>query len=97
MTRIELELYAERIARHAERLRDEIEGARIHVSWSRFEHGARERLGVRDSAMLDGLGVFVGLDEEAERRLIERRLRQLRAVERLQSLVEQEIESLAPP
>ena len=43
--------------------------------------------------MLEALGVLGADDEQAERRLIDRRLRQLRAVERLQALVEREIES----
>ena len=42
--------------------------------------------------MLEALGVLGSDDEGAERRLIDRRLRQLRAVERLQALVEREIE-----
>ena len=93
MTRIELELYADRLARHAERLRDDVEGGRMRIEWSRLEQRARDELGQRDSAVLEALGVLGADDEQAERRLIDRRLRQLRAVERLQALVEREIES----
>ena len=92
MGRIELELYADRLARHAERLRDDVEGGRMRIEWSRLERRAREELGQRDSAVLEALGVLGADDEQAERRLIDRRLRQLRAVERLQALVEREIE-----
>ena len=93
MGRIELELYADRLARHAERLRDDVDGGRMRIEWSRLERRAREELGQRDSAVLEALGVPGADDEQAERRLIDRRLRQLRAVERLQALVEREIES----
>ena len=57
-----------------------------------LERRARDELGQRDSAVLEALGVLGSDDEQAERRLIDRRLRQLRAVERLQALVEREIE-----
>ena len=93
MGRIELELYADRLARHAERLRDDVEGGRMRIEWSRLEQRARDELGQRDSAVLEALGVLGADDEQAERRLIDRRLRQLRAVERLQALVERAIES----
>jgi len=93
MGRIELELYADRLARHAERLRDDVEGGRMRIEWSRLEQRARDELGQRDSAVLEALGVLGADDEQAERRLIDRQLRQLRAVERLQALVEREIES----
>jgi hypothetical protein len=45
--------------------------------------------------MLEALGVLSGSDESSERRLIERRLRQLEVVERFQGLVERELEALA--
>lgn len=93
MTRIELELYADRLARHAERLRDDLEGGRMRLSWLRLERSAREELGTRDAAMLEALGILSGGDEAAERRLIERRLRQLEVVERFQALVERELEA----
>jgi len=91
MQRIDLELYADRLSRHAERLRDDAEGARMRIGWAGLERRAREALGTRDSAVLEALGVFCGSDEPAERRLLERRLRQLAVVERLQVLVESEI------
>jgi hypothetical protein len=93
MTRIELELYADRLGRHAERLRDDVEGARMRLSWAELETRARDKLGPRDCAVLEALGVLTACDQAAERRLVERRLRQLRAVERLQAVVEAEIEA----
>ena len=94
MTRIEIELYADRLSHHAERLRDDLEGARMRLGWLRLESRAREQLGVRDCAVLEALGVLTSSDEAAERRLVDRRLRQLEVVERFQALVEAELEGL---
>jgi hypothetical protein len=91
MGRIQMELYADRLSRHAERLRDDIDGARMRIAWARFELAARARLGDAELAALEAVGALVGADEAAERRLLRRRLRQLQAVERLQSLVEEEL------
>jgi hypothetical protein len=95
MTRIEIELYAERLSRHAERLRDDLDGARMRLAWLELERGARDELGARDTAVLESLGVLTGTDEASERRLVDRRLRQLEVVERFQALVERELEALA--
>ncbi len=101
MNRIELELYADRVSRHAERLRDEIDGARTRIAWARFEHDARAGLGQHDGAVLEALGVFAGADELAERRLLDRRVRQLAIVERYQALVERTLseasDAIRPP
>jgi hypothetical protein len=94
MTRIEIELYADRLSRHAERLRDDLEGARMRLAWLRLESVARAELGARDTAVLEALGVLSGTDEAAERRLVDRRLRQLEVVERFQALVERELEGV---
>jgi hypothetical protein len=91
MSRVELELYADRVARHAERLRDDVDGARLRLAWSAIEERVRADLGAHDAAVLEALGVLVAVDAAAERRLLERRLRQLRALERLQALVEREL------
>jgi hypothetical protein len=94
--RLELELYADRLARHAERLRDDIDGARLRIAWGGFEAVARAELGARDVAVLEALGALVQPDAAAERRLLERRVRQLECVERLQALVERELGSASP-
>ena len=91
MSRIELELYADRVARHAERLRDDVDGARLRLAWAAIEGRVRTELRAHDAAVLEALGVLVAVDTAGERRLLERRLRQLRALERLQALVEQEV------
>jgi hypothetical protein len=91
--RLELELYADRLARHAERLRDDVDGARLRIAWSGIETVARAELGARDVAVLEALGALVQPDAAAERRLLERRLRQLECLERLQAIVEQQLEA----
>jgi hypothetical protein len=93
MARLELELYADRLSRHAERLRDDIDGARLRIAWAGIEAVARAELGARDVAVLEAVGALVQADAAAERRLLERRLRQLECVERLQALVERELGS----
>lgn len=93
MARLELELYADRLARHAERLRDDIDGARLRIAWGGIEAVARAELGSRDVAVLEALGALVQPDAAAERRLLERRIRQLECVERLQALIERELGS----
>jgi hypothetical protein len=44
--------------------------------------------------VLEALGVLSCTDEAAERRLVDRRLRQLEVVERFQAVVERELEAL---
>ena len=89
-----MELYADRLSRHAERIREDLDGARMRLSWLRLEQDARAELGARDCAVLEALGVLTSSDEAAERRLVDRRLRQLEVVERFQALVEAELERL---
>jgi hypothetical protein len=89
--RIDLELYADRLSRQADRLSDDLDGARMRIAWAGVEARARGRLSGGDASVLDALGVFTGADEAAERRLIARRVRQLEALGRLQALVEEEL------
>jgi len=95
MARLELELYADRLARHSGRLRDDIDGARLRIAWAGIEAAARGELGAGDVAVLEALGVLVQADATAERRLLDRRIRQLECVERLQALVERELGALS--
>jgi hypothetical protein len=95
MARLELELYADRLSRHAERLRDDVDGARMRIAWAGIEAVARAELGTRDVAVLEAIGALVQADAAAERRLLERRIRQLESIERLQALVERELGSEA--
>ena len=93
--RLETELYADRLARQAERLRDDVDGARLRLAWARLERLARDELAAADRCLLEALGIWSEVDEQAEQRLIERRLQQLAALERLQALVERELASLS--
>ena len=61
-----------------------------------LEQRVRTDLGAHDAAVLEALGVLVAVDGAGERRLLERRLRQLQALERLQALVERELADLYP-
>jgi hypothetical protein len=66
----------------------------MRLAWLDLERSARDELGARDTAVLESLGVLTGTDEASERRLVDRRLRQLEVVERFQALVERELDGL---
>ena len=56
--------------------------------------GTELTLDVTDrAAVLEALGALVQPDAATERRLLERRIRQLECVERLQAVVEQQLEA----
>ena len=63
----------------------------MRLAWAGLEQRVRPDLGAHDAAVLEALGVLVAVDDAAERRLLERRLRQLQALERLQALVAESI------
>ncbi len=93
MDRLDLELYADRLARHAERLADDIDAARLRLAWGELERRARGALGAGDSTRLEALGVLQpGSTGSEERALIERRRQQLDALGRLQAFVERDLE-----
>lgn len=95
MDRLDLELYADRLARHAERLSDDLEAARLRLSWAALEHDARAALGARRAALLEAVGVIAGEatgDDDAA--LVARRRQQLGALEALQAHVEMRIAEL---
>ena len=92
MDRLDLELYADRLARHSDRLSDDLEAARLRMSWAVLEHEARGALGARRSALLEAVGVIgdaASGDDDAA--LVARRRQQLGALEALQAHVEQRI------
>jgi hypothetical protein len=98
MDRLDLELYADRLARHADRLSDDLEAARLRVAWAVLEHDARAALGARRSALLEAVGVMAddgSSDDDAA--LIARRRQQLGALEALQAHVEMRIAELVTP
>ena len=95
MERLDLELYADRLARHAERLADDVDAARLRLVWGELERRARADLGAADSMRLEALGVHGPPGGGGEdRTLIERRGLQLAALKRLQAHVERELTAL---
>ena len=95
MERLDLELYADRLARHAERLADDVDAARLRLVWGELERRARSELGAADSMRLEALGVLGPPGGGGEdRALIERRGLQLAALTRLQTHVERELAAL---
>jgi hypothetical protein len=94
MDRLDMELYADRLARDAQRVADELAAARLRLSWAEFEIAARDFLGGDDSRMLEAIGVLraaVTGDDEA---LVDRRRRQLAAIGRFQAFVEEQLAAL---
>lgn len=90
MERIDLELYADRLATHAGRLADDLSAARLRVSWREIEAAARSRLSAEDLRALESVGVIEPATvHEDDDRLAERRRGQLDALLRLQLLVEE--------
>src|SRR4051794_31294104 len=95
MDRLDLELYADRLSRHSDRLSDDLEAARLRMSWAVLEHDARAALGARRSALLEAVGVISGEsagDDDAA--VVARRQQQLAALEALQAHVEMRIAEL---
>ena len=89
---VDLELYADRLARHADRLADEISAVRLRLSWQLIEQDARTELAADETARLEAVGVLGapdGTDEDT--RLIARRHDQLAAISRIQEIVERKI------
>lgn len=90
MERIDLELYADRLATHAACLSDDLSAARLRVSWREIEHAARERLSAEDLRALEAVGVIEPQAvHEDDDRLADRRRTQLDALLRLQLIVEE--------
>ena len=89
MDRLDLELYADRLARHASRLADELAAARLRLTWAELERAAREELGAGRSLLLESLGVLAPTDASgADEALLARRREQLEALAALQVYVE---------
>ena len=95
MDRLDLELYADRLARHASRLADELAAARLRLTWAELERAARVDLGAGRSLLLESLGVL-GKDDTgpADEAVLARRREQLEALAALQVYVERCIERL---
>jgi hypothetical protein len=95
MDRLDLELYADRLARHAARLSDDLEAARLRIAWSVLERDARAALGARRASLLEAVGVLADdVTSSDDAALVARRRQQLGALEALQSHVEMRIAAL---
>jgi hypothetical protein len=95
MDRLDLELYADRLTRHSDRLSDDLEAARLRMAWSQLEQEARVALGARQSALLEAVGVIAdGASGDDDPALVARRRQQLGALEALQAHVERRIAEL---
>jgi hypothetical protein len=92
--RLDLELYADRVARHAERLADELAAARLRLAWARFEAEARPELAPGDVLVLEAIGALESRMTAEDEALISRRQRQLEALGRLQAIVEERLAAL---
>lgn len=98
MDRLDLELYADRLARHASRLADELAAARLRLTWAELERAAREELGAGRSLLLESLGVLARSDASgADEALLARRREQLEALAALQVYVERAIAAISAP
>jgi hypothetical protein len=94
MDRLDLELYADRLSRHASRLADELAAARLRMAWAELEAAARVSLGEERARMLEGLGVLAQAEvKSADAEFLARRREQLEAVAALQVFVENLIEA----
>lgn len=91
MDRLDLELFADRLARDAQRLADELAAARLRLAWAELETAARAELSGDDCLQLEAIGVLRGGVPGDDEALIERRRRQLAALGRYQAYVEQRL------
>ena len=89
MDRLDVELYAERLARQAERAAADLADARLLAAWHELERGLRDDLPTADALRLERLGLLLApaAGDDAERAVRERAC-DLAAVQRLQALVE---------
>jgi hypothetical protein len=90
--RLDLELYADRLTRHASRLADEVAAARLRLCWQRLEREAQNELGATAWMQLETLGIVSGCINADDQQLLTRRRDQLAALAQLQELVEQRIQ-----
>lgn len=90
-TLTDLELYADRLARHADRLVDDISAARIRRTWATHEAACIDVMTAADVRTLEAVGVLAGRDDHDDADLISRRVTQLAALERLQDYTQRAI------
>ena len=91
MDRLDIELYAERLARHVERAADELADARLREAWWELESAARPSLSARDVERLETLGLLLTPPVASTiTRSVGERVADLAAIHRLQAIVEQQ-------
>ena len=91
MDRLDVELYAERLARHVERAADDLADARLRAAWCELEQRVRVALTPADAARLERLGILLAAGAgEAHARAVRERVADLAALHLLQALVERE-------
>ena len=88
---VDLELYLERLAQHEQRLIIDIEQARRRQVFAGLEEDLRSRIGPVESALLEAVGVIARSLDGGDAHLIARRARQLEAVRKARTLVEQQL------
>lgn len=89
MDRLDVELYAERLARLVQRAADDLADARLRQAWCDLERGLRGDLDGADAARLEALGVLrPATAVDAVDRAVRERADDLAALQRLQAGVE---------
>ncbi|MSO47333.1 MAG: hypothetical protein EXQ67_04510 [Thermoleophilia bacterium] len=91
MDRLDIELYAERLARHAQRAADELADARLREAWWELESAARLSLSPSDAERLEALGLLLAPPTASSiRRGVGERVADLAAIHGLQVIVERQ-------
>lgn len=93
--RLDLELYADRLARHAERLADEFTKQRLIAAWSDLEQDVRGELTDDQISDLVHMGVIGELDHSNGSRAIMETIRgRMESLAAIQSAVERRLAAL---
>lgn len=88
MSRLDIELYKERLARHAERVAEELADARMILAWADLEQQMLPNLSGTEVARLEGMGILSTSERwDAASRSVNERERDLHAIHRMQVLV----------
>lgn len=89
MDRLDLELYAERLARLVTTAADDLADARLRLAWAELEDDLAPVLAPGDAERLRAIGALTHLEAGAvARRAVAERTADLAALHRLQALVE---------
>ena len=89
MDRLDLELYAERLARLVACAADDLADARLRLAWAELEDELAPGLAPDDAERLRGIGALAHASAgDVARRAVEERAADLAALHRLQTLVE---------